>query len=57
VYVMATNLLTWTKYPSDPEVSTLFNGTGLPSGSTSGGVDFYTIPQPRTFTFGLNVKF
>ncbi|MBS1601217.1 MAG: TonB-dependent receptor [Bacteroidetes bacterium] len=57
VYIMATNLLTWTKYPSDPEVSTLFNGTGLPSGSTSGGVDFYTIPQPRTFTLGLNVKF
>ena len=51
VYVSGENLFTITKYPGDPEV----NVETL--GNIGGGQDFYTIPQPRTITFGLNVKF
>jgi len=48
-YLSGTNLLTFTKYTgSDPEVSTL-------DGSTAAqGIDFYTLPQVRTITIGLN---
>ena len=56
LYVSGTNLWTKTDYISDPEVNTLGTGvTGVRNIST--GVDFYTIPQPRTITVGLNVKF
>ena len=50
VYLTATNLWTWTKYTgSDPEVSTL-------DGSTAAqGIDFFTLPQVRTISLGLNV--
>lgn len=51
VYISGQNLITITKYPGDPEV----NVDTL--GNIGGGQDFYTIPQPRTITFGLNVKF
>ncbi len=49
VYVSGTNLWTLTKYSgSDPEVSTL-------DGSTSAqGIDFFTLPQVRTITIGIN---
>ncbi len=50
-YVSGSNLLTFTKYPADPEVNTNVVST------VGGGEDFYTIPQARTFTFGLTVKF
>lgn len=58
VYAMAYNLWTKTHYISDPEVNTapLASETNT-STNTSGGVDFYTIPQARTFTVGLNVRF
>jgi len=56
VYVAGTNLWTKTDFISDPEVNTLGTGvTGVQN--ISAGVDFYTIPQPRTITVGLNVKF
>ncbi|WP_018615895.1 SusC/RagA family TonB-linked outer membrane protein [Segetibacter koreensis] len=56
IFVSGTNLWTKTKYISDPEVNTL--GTNISGVSNiTGGVDFYTIPQPRTITFGLSVKF
>ncbi len=51
VYVSAVNLLTFTKYPGDPEVNTNVVN------NIAGGEDFYTIPQARTFTLGINVKF
>ena len=51
VYVAGYNLLTFTKYPSDPEVNT------ETLGNIGGGQDFYTIPQARTVSFGLTVKF
>lgn len=51
IYVGAVNMFTWTKYPGDPEIS-----TNVVS-QVAGGNDFYTIPQAKTFTVGLNVKF
>ena len=51
VYIGAVNLLTFTKYPGDPEVNT------YTVGRVAGGEDFYTIPQAKTVTIGLNVKF
>lgn len=48
VYVMAENLVTWTKYWGfDPEIS---------SGATSLGVDRGVYPQARTWTIGVNVS-
>lgn len=55
-FVAGTNLWTKTDYAGDPEVNTLGTQvTGVPN--ISAGVDFYTIPQPKTITVGLNVKF
>src|SRR5258708_1151343 len=51
IYISGVNLLTFTKYPGDPEVN-----TNVVS-NIAGGQDFYTIPQAKTFTVGLNVKF
>jgi TonB-linked SusC/RagA family outer membrane protein len=51
LYVAGTNLITRTKYPGDPEVNT------QTLGNIGGGQDFYTIPQPKTITVGLTVKF
>jgi len=52
VYVSATNLLTLTDYNGyDPEINTTF------AGAVQLGTDFYTAPQPRTITFGINVGF
>lgn len=49
VYVMAENLLTFTKYHGyDPEIS---------SGGTSLGVDYGVYPQARTWTVGVNLGF
>lgn len=52
IYVSALNLFTFTDYSGyDPEVNTTF------SGAVQLGNDFYTPPQPRTISFGLNVGF
>jgi TonB-dependent starch-binding outer membrane protein SusC len=51
VYAAAQNLLTWTRYTGlDPEVST------SPSNLVS-GVDIAVMPQPRTYTLGINLTF
>jgi TonB-linked SusC/RagA family outer membrane protein len=49
VYCSGTNLWTYTKYSgADPEVSTL-------DGSVSAqGIDFFTLPQVRTLSVGIN---
>lgn len=53
VYATGQNLLTFTNYIGwDPEVSSDAFVT-----NTTFGVDFYSAPQPRTITFGLNVGF
>ncbi|HEY0023544.1 MAG TPA: TonB-dependent receptor [Longimicrobium sp.] len=52
LYVQAQNLKTWTDYSGfDPEVN--FNGAA----SITRGIDFYTLPQARTYTIGLNLGF
>ena len=49
IFASATNLWTYTKYSgADPEVSTLDGST------TSQGIDFFTLPQVRTISVGLN---
>lgn len=53
IYLMGQNLLTFTRYIGwDPEVSTDFAVSNIRS-----GVEFYSAPQPRTVTFGLNIGF
>lgn len=55
-FVSGSNLWTRTDYISDPEVNTLGTRvTGVQN--ITGGVDFYTIPQPKTIMVGLNVRF
>jgi len=55
-FVAGTNLWTKTDYISDPEVNTLgTNTSAVPN--ISAGVDFYSIPQPKSISFGLNVRF
>lgn len=52
IYLSALNLFTLTDYSGyDPEVNTTF------SGAVQLGNDFYTPPQPRTISFGLNIGF
>ena len=54
VYVMAENLITWTKYWGfDPEIGT--NSTDV-WGNLSRGVDYGVYPQARTWTVGFNVS-
>jgi hypothetical protein len=48
----AYNLFLITKYKGwDPEVNSDYQ-----SGNINLGVDFYSAPQPRTITFGVNVS-
>ncbi|MFZ4260984.1 SusC/RagA family TonB-linked outer membrane protein [Sphingobacterium sp. HJSM2_6] len=52
LFITGTNLLTLTKYNGyDPEISTAFvDGYQI-------GTDFYTSPQAKTITFGINIGF
>ncbi|MDD6472766.1 MAG: SusC/RagA family TonB-linked outer membrane protein [Bacteroidales bacterium] len=50
----ANNLLLFTNYDGDPEVS--YAGSGS-IGSSSVGIDYYCVPSTRSFTFGFNLKF
>jgi hypothetical protein len=52
LYLQAQNVLTATDYSGfDPEV----NYAGQTA--ITRGTDFYTLPQARVFTFGINVGF
>ncbi len=52
LYISAQNLLTFTRYTGlDPEVNYSGNSTSVM------GTDFFTFPQARTVTLGLNLKF
>lgn len=66
VFVQGYNLLTFTKYTGwDPEVSTDYvNSTGATGsgvsqtqGNINQGISFYTAPQARTYTVGINIGF
>jgi hypothetical protein len=53
IYVSGQNLLTFTDYTMwDPEV----NSDSFESNVTQ-GTDFYSAPQPKTITFGVNIGF
>jgi TonB-linked SusC/RagA family outer membrane protein len=60
IFVQGYNLLTFTKYTGwDPEVSTDYTtGTSNTTGNNiSQGISFYTAPQARTYTVGVNIGF
>jgi TonB-dependent starch-binding outer membrane protein SusC len=53
VFITAQNLLTFTKYDGwDPEVNTDYRDSNINQGN-----DFYSAPQPKTITFGINLGF
>ncbi|WP_245706047.1 SusC/RagA family TonB-linked outer membrane protein [Catalinimonas alkaloidigena] len=57
IYVTGQNLLTFTKYEGwDPEVNADYLTTSS-TGNISLGNDFYSAPQPRTITAGINLGF
>ncbi len=58
IYVAATNLFTFTDYKGwDPEVN--YTGVSRSTQNTNiiQGYDFYTAPQARTYTLGINISF
>lgn len=60
IYVQGLNLLTFTKYKGwDPEVNAdyLTGGLNTSQNNINQGNDFYTAPQPRTYTVGINLGF
>src|SRR5690606_20488722 len=61
VFATAQNLLTFTDYEGwDPEVNSDSFSSSLDGGSTPNinqGIDFYSAPQPKTITFGINIGF
>ncbi len=58
VFVKALNLLTFTEYPGwDPETNYVGTGVSAQTYNLRQGYDFYTAPQPRTITFGLQLGF
>lgn len=58
VFARAYNLLTFTNYPGwDPEADYLGTDVTNQTANIRQGYDFYTAPQPRTITFGINLGF
>lgn len=58
VFFMAQNLLTFTDYMGwDPEVNADYLGDTASNSNVFQGNDFYSAPQARTFSLGLNVGF
>jgi hypothetical protein len=59
-YVTGQNLLTFTRYPGlDPEIQANTNdtrGLGL-SSDLAVGIDWGTVPAPRTIIFGVQMQF
>jgi hypothetical protein len=54
------NLLTFTKYSGlDPENTTAVDsqGNALSGAGTSKGVDYFGIPNVRSYQFGVNIGF
>ncbi|PJB55180.1 MAG: SusC/RagA family TonB-linked outer membrane protein [Bacteroidetes bacterium CG_4_9_14_3_um_filter_41_19] len=58
IYASVLNLYTFTKYSGmDPEIGYGNESANDPSDRYSSGIDLGYYPSPRTFLFGLNVKF
>ena len=56
IYTVATNLLTWTKYPgSDPEI--IRDHNGAQGRNISPNVTYLTPPQERTVSLGVDIQF
>lgn len=56
VYVSGQNLMTWTKYKGwDPEITYTGTNRTQTSANLIQGVDFYTVPQAKTITAGINI--
>jgi TonB-dependent starch-binding outer membrane protein SusC len=58
IYALAQNLYTFTKYSgNDPEVNTSrsFSGSGANTSNVAYGLDNRGVPQPRSYTFGINI--
>ena len=53
IYFSAQNLLTFTSYKGwDPEVNADYQASNI-----NQGVDFYSAPQAKTYTVGINLGF
>jgi hypothetical protein len=58
VYLGVQNLYTLTNYKGwDPEVNYLGAGRSTQNNNIIQGYDFYTAPQARTYTLGINLSF
>ncbi|WP_162343975.1 SusC/RagA family TonB-linked outer membrane protein [Cyclobacterium salsum] len=58
IFLMAQNLLTFTDYMGwDPEVNADYLGSTTSDSNVFQGNDFYSAPQAKTFSLGLNVGF
>ena len=58
IFVSGHNLLTFTDYKGwDPEISYAGTGRTITNVNLIQGNDFYTTPQARTISFGVNVGF
>jgi len=58
LFAKALNLLTFTDYPGwDPEANFVGTGPSAQVFNLRQGHDFYTSPQPRTITFGVQIGF
>ena len=58
LYISAVNLLTFTNYKGwDPEVNADYLASDPNTGNIAQGNDFYSAPQAKTYTFGVNVSF
>jgi TonB-linked SusC/RagA family outer membrane protein len=58
IYALAQNLYNFTRYSgTDPEVNTArsFSANGSNTSNIAFGLDNRGVPQPRSFTFGINV--
>ncbi|HLA53752.1 MAG TPA: hypothetical protein VK618_10620, partial [Flavitalea sp.] len=56
IFVSGQNLWLKTDYNGDPEVNTQgVGGSTVPN--IASNIDFYTIPQPKTLSIGLNLRF
>ncbi|MBN1388826.1 MAG: TonB-dependent receptor [Bacteroidales bacterium] len=58
IFIGVTNLYTFTKYEGwDPEVNWVGTNRSTQTQNIIQGYDFYTVPQSRTYTIGINLTF
>jgi hypothetical protein len=58
IYFSGLNLLTWTNYPLyDPEVGRPNSNQTTTSQNIQQGIWYYSTPQAKSYTFGINITF